>query len=152
MREIHSVAVVDLERELVVWLQQGPWGMPHQPTVLEDGQLLVFDNMGHQGFSRVVEFDPLARELTWQYAGDPPESLFSIFSGSAQRLPGGNTLICNGVDGRVFEVTPKGKVVWDYRNPYGREPDAPAGGAPPRSLFRATRLARDHPGLAGRGL
>lgn len=117
-RELHAVAVVDLDRERVVWLQQGPWGMPHQPTVLEDGRLMVFDNMGHQGFSRVVEFDVPRGEVVWQYAGDPPESLFSIFSGSAQRLPGGTTLVTESYAGRALEVTREGRVVWEFVSPH----------------------------------
>jgi hypothetical protein len=37
----------------------------------------------------------------------------------AQRLPDGNTLICNGPRGYFFEVTPDKEVVWEYTNPYG---------------------------------
>ena len=39
--------------------------------------------------------------------------------------------------------------MWDYRNPHGRESEPPehAGNAPPLALFRATRLAPDHPGV-----
>jgi hypothetical protein len=155
------------EAEQMLFYQHNPsWQVSEGSAEL---RLLVFNNgSGRPGkeYSSVDEivlpFDPehgFTREphrpfgpfvLAWTYSS--PEHFFSPFISGTQRLPGGNTLICNGVDGRVFEVTPKGKVVWDYRNPYDREPDAPAGGAPPRSLFRATRLARDRPGLAGRGL
>jgi hypothetical protein len=52
----------------------------------------------------------------------------------------------------VFEVPREGRVVWEYRNAFEGEPlDMP--GAPPRTaLFRATRIAPSHPGLAGRSL
>ena len=35
-------------------------------------------------------------------------------------LPNGNTFVCAGGsrDGRLFEVTPAGEVVWDFRNPF----------------------------------
>ena len=67
-----------------------------------------------------------------------------------QRLPNGNTLICSGAPGRLFEVTREGRVVWDYRNPLGGDVEPPehAGKAPPLSLFRGTRLGRDHSGVA----
>ncbi len=37
---------------------------------------------------------------------------------NAQRLPNGNTLICEGDFGRLFEVTRDGELVWEYVNPY----------------------------------
>ena len=41
----------------------------------------------------------------------------SNISGS-ERLPNGNTLICSGASGRLFEVTTGGEVVWEYINPW----------------------------------
>jgi hypothetical protein len=102
----------------------------------------------------------------WSYTADEPESLFSGFISGAHRLPNGNTLICAGIDGRVLEVTRDGRTVWELHNPFagslapmGKPPqstldagDGPPPGAPSSmlryGLFRATRLAPDHPGLA----
>ena len=96
----------------------------------------------------------------WEYSD--PGTFYSAFISGAHRVPNGNTLICAGTDGRVFEVTPEGKVVWDYWNPFGGEVEANFGkaagknnaptGVPPKALFRATRIAKDHPGLRGREL
>lgn len=88
----------------------------------------------------------------WSYSD--PGTFFSSFISGAQRLPNGNTLICSGAQGRVFEVTPGGEVVWDYENVHGGDAAPPAGGgsAPRFALFRATRIPRDHPGLRGKGL
>jgi len=33
-------------------------------------------------------------ELYWTYEADPPQSFYSSFISGAQRLPNGNTLIC----------------------------------------------------------
>ncbi|MBK9383761.1 MAG: aryl-sulfate sulfotransferase [Planctomycetes bacterium] len=92
---------------------------------------------------------PAPKEL-WRYAD--PEKLFSPFISGAQRLSNGNTLICEGARGRVLEVTRAGEIVWDYYNPLGGdvEPKEQQGKAPPHALFRATRLPKGHPGLAGR--
>jgi hypothetical protein len=43
---------------------------------------------------------------------------YSPHIGGVQRLAGGNTLICEGAHGNVFEVTPDGEIVWDYVNPH----------------------------------
>jgi len=86
-------------------------------------------------------------ESAWSYsAGD---DFFSAFISGAQRLPNGNTLICSGAPGRLFEVTPAGKLVWDYRNGFGGDVDPPehAGSAPPLALYRVHRYAPEHPGI-----
>ncbi len=45
-------------------------------------------------------------------------SFFSSFVSSARRLPNGNTLIDEGMDGRLFQITAGGDIVWEYLNPY----------------------------------
>jgi hypothetical protein len=54
---------------------------------------------------------------------------------AAQRLPNGNTLITEGADGRVFEVTTGGDIVWEYVSPYFGV-DAPGT----NRVYRAYRL------------
>jgi len=131
-----------------------------------DLRLLVFNNGGERPEGRyssveelVLPFDPERgfhrgrgrpfgpETPAWTYSD--PETFFSAFISGSQRLPNGNTLICSGVAGRLFEVTAGGEVVWDFRNPYGGEITPPdhAGHAPPRALFRGTRLGREHPGV-----
>ncbi|HVS18831.1 MAG TPA: aryl-sulfate sulfotransferase [Planctomycetota bacterium] len=111
-----------------------------------DELVLPFDP--ERGFVRLPgePFGPA--EPSWSYSD--PERFLSPFISGAQRLPNGNTLICSGVEGRVFEVTPDKQVVWDFENTFGGDlPNSPIGGnAPKRALFRVTRLAPDHPGLA----
>jgi hypothetical protein len=96
------------------------------------GNLLVFDDQGGAGFpptalgkyaaSRILEIDPVTKNIVWQYtgaaSGRPVWSFFSSFLSSAQRLPNGNTLIDEGMDGRIFQVTPQGDIVWEYVTPY----------------------------------
>jgi outer membrane protein assembly factor BamB len=84
------------------------------PTLLENGHLLVFDNGVHRDFSRVLEVNPVTEEIVWQYRA---ADFYSQWRGSNQRLPNGNTLICESQNGRVFEVTPAGEVVWEFHNP-----------------------------------
>lgn len=86
----------------------------------------------------------------WEYAAPEPEDFFSSFISGVQRLPNGNTLICSGTNGRVFEVTPGGDIVWDWKSPFTlAEGEVPGGDLKefPTALFRATRYAADHPGI-----
>lgn len=43
---------------------------------------------------------------------------YSSYISATQRLPNGNMLITEGSDGRLIEVTPDHKIVWEYINPY----------------------------------
>ena len=88
------VAVVDLDEEKVVWaLARTMWRVQHQPTILDNGHILLFDNNGNHGYSKVVEIDPFTQELEWVYEGGLPEQFYSPVLGSAERLPNGNSLI-----------------------------------------------------------
>ncbi len=74
------------------------------------GNLLVFDNQGDAGYpsvqrglvsgSRVLEIDPLKKQIVWQYTAEdsqqPGWAFYSAFISSARRLPNGNTLIDEG--------------------------------------------------------
>ncbi len=140
------------------------------------GNVLVFNNGGGRPdgeYSSVDElvlpFEPatgFAREPgypfqpwrpVWRYAAPERSDFFSGFISGCQRLRNGNTLICSGAQGRLFEVTSAGAIVWEYYNVHGGEREASfgkaaggggKGGVDPKALFRAERIAPDHPGLA----
>ena len=98
------------------------------------GDILIFDDQGEAGYppvrlgvmpgSRVLEIDPETKRVVWSYSAldsaQPTWDFYSSFMGSAQRLPNGNTLIDEAMNGRFFQVTPQGKIVWEYVNPYFR--------------------------------
>jgi hypothetical protein len=65
----------------------------------------------------VVEVDPIAGEIVWEYRATPPPSFYSRSRGANQRLANGNTLITESDKGRAFEVTPEGEIVWEFLNP-----------------------------------
>jgi hypothetical protein len=106
------------------------------------GNILLLDNQGEAGYppaklqvtsgSRVLEIDPLTMRIVWEYqgydSGQANWSFWTPFIGSVQRLPNGNTLIDEGIDGRFFQVTRGGEIVWEYVSPYG-------GAAPLMPLF-----------------
>lgn len=116
--KLDALTILDPEREEIVWAQTGSWRRQHQPTLLDDGSLLLFDNRGPGGSrSRVIEIDPRTNRVRWQFGGVPGVDLFSKTLGSCQRLPNGNTLITESEAGRALEVTRAGRVVWELHNP-----------------------------------
>ncbi len=96
------------------------------------GNLLLYDDEGGAGFppaalgiyagSRILEIDPVKKQIVWQYTGEssgrPTWSFFTSFVSNAARLPNGNTLITEGMNGRIFQITPDGTIVWEYVTPY----------------------------------
>ena len=94
---------------------------------------------------------------TWVYMAPDTMSFYSPFISGAQRLKNGNTLINEGARGRFFEVTPDGKTVWEYLNPYRGE-IRKLNGDPINpmfltySQFRGTFIPADHPALVGKEL
>jgi hypothetical protein len=151
------------------WIQQGLPGAGH---------VLVFDNgYGRRAgkFSSVEEIVPPIdangtyirkpetafgpEKPVWSYTAPKPTEFFSRLLSSAQRLGNGNTLICSGMGGRIFEVTSAGEIVWDYQNPpHVGFPEVIPGLRQPRpgpagsSVFCAWRYAPSFPGLAGKVL
>jgi arylsulfotransferase ASST len=83
---------------------------------------------------------------TWSYSAPNPTDFYSFNISGAMRLPNGNTLVCAGAPGIVFEITPDKKVVWQYNLPQW------GTGRNGRNVFRALRFAPDYPGLRGRQL
>jgi hypothetical protein len=131
------------------------------------GNIMVFDNGGAAGYgspnpgsvngvgnairanSRVLEFNPVTLEIVWQYSpetsGYEMTSFFSHYISSAQRLPNGNTLIDEGADGRMFEVTPGHEIVWEYVSPFFSDPKETQNG-----VYRAYRVPYDWVPQAGK--
>lgn len=88
-------------------------------------------------------------EPVWTYSA--PDFNAQFISG-AERLANGKTLVSSGPQGRVFEVTPDGKIVWEYWSKYTGSLGGAQGQANPLALFRAIRVPVEHPALKGRKL
>jgi len=132
------IAVVERPSGRIVWAW-GPGELDgqHKPHMLPTGRILIFDNGTLRKKSRVIELDPLAGEITWEYTGQPDRPFFSHCISGAQRLPNGNTLICDGVNARLVEVTPQKDIVWEFVNPY-RHPAAW------EAIYRCLRYSGDY--------
>ncbi len=118
MRHQNAIAIIDFADKKLVWA----WGQdelegPHDATLLDNGNILLFDNGVTRSVSRVVELNPRTRSIVWQYPPAGATPFFSLSMGAAQRLPNGNTLITDSNHSRAFEVTREGETVWEFINP-----------------------------------
>ena len=120
LRNLDLIGVIDPEKGQFVWGLAGMWHQPHEPALLPNGHLLVFDNYGRRSGeghrSLAVEVDPVTQEVVWSFGGEP--EFFSKVVGMVQRLPNGNTLVTSSTEARVLEVTNGGELVWEFRNPH----------------------------------
>jgi len=132
-RSTNLIYVIDKATGEVVWRWgTGPGQLvgPHHPTMLANGNVLIYDNGGQAGYptrcrfyTRLLEIDPLSEEVVYEYRHEPhvfkvTSKFFSASWGSVQRLPNGNTFSLDCHKGRLFEVTPSGEIVWEYISPF----------------------------------
>lgn len=119
MRHQDVVAVLDWDTGSLVWSWgRGELSGPHDGTLLENGNILIFDNGLGREWSRVVEVDPATGRIVWEYRDPEPKNFYTLTRGTCQRLPNGNTLIAESNEGRVIEVTPAGGIVWEFLTPH----------------------------------
>ena len=123
-RNINTIGIIDRDTGDFLWTMRAPeLAQQHHPSMLPNGNVLIFDNGGHRensslNYSRVIEVDVTTTEIVWEYIDKSILNFFSPFVSSAQRLPNGNTFISEGNFGRLFEITTDGEIVWEYINPY----------------------------------
>lgn len=136
-RNVSLVCLLDASTREVLWhFGPGELDFPHFPTLTPAGNVLIFDNRYHGTRSRVLEIDPDTNQIVWEYGSGEGEAFFTKLRGSAQRLPNGNTLICESERGHAFEVTAEGERVWDFWNPEFKSGER-------RRIYRLVRVAED---------
>jgi outer membrane protein assembly factor BamB len=154
-RHHNEIIMIDQKTGNIVWR----WGedvLGHQhdvqmidPGLPGEGNILVFDNGHHSeagsSNSAIYEVDPKTDKIVWTYK--PGETFRSWHISGCQRLYNGNTLITEGENGRIFEVTVEGEIVWEYNNPFY---EAMQGG-PGRGAMQGGARGGMQGGASGRG-
>ncbi|MEM8821515.1 MAG: arylsulfotransferase family protein [Pseudomonadota bacterium] len=119
LRNSGSVAIIDTEGRLR-WHASGRWVSQHDLDITADGQIEIFDNGYHQvpalrvfgsAVRRLNPSDGTTVKVT--PVGDEPV-FYTEFMGTHQALPNGNRLIADSLIGRILEVTPEDRIVWEY--------------------------------------
>ena len=158
-----------LEQHDVEWIKTGCPGA---------GDLLCFNNGVNRNYSTIDQITPPVdgsgnysitsgsafgpQVFSWTYQATPPTSMYGHDISGAQRLPNGNTIICVGPFGNLFEVTASGEVVWKYINPVTNTGPLTQGDTIPHnparpeetmnSIFRVYKYATDYPAFTGRDM
>ncbi len=135
------------------------------------GNILIFNNgNGRPGgsYSSIDELSSVADEfgnyyippagepygpadLTWTYADSA--NFYALRISGAERQPNGNTLICDGFLGRLFEVDNAGEVHWNYVNPIANGTPLSQGDMIfGNTIFTTRRYSEDYPAFENRDL
>ena len=136
---LNTIGIIDYPTGEIVWA----WGpgilcSQHAPTMLDNGNLLIFNNNAWSGgWSQIIKLNPLTEEIVWEYHAEPKEDFFSGVWSNAQKLPNGNIFVCEGVSNRLFEITPQGEIVWDFISTFGRTTGA-------EGIYRAYRYSSEY--------
>lgn len=152
MRSTNTVMIIRKRDGEILWRSpRNLTNTQHDPNLLPNGNILVFDN----GFtrlpipvpiygSRVIAIDPITNSITWSFDGGPGVmdklAFYGPLVGGSQPLPNGNVLITDGPKGHIFEVTPDKKIVWDMVSPYTTKS---SGSFPINFIFKARRYSPD---------
>jgi len=142
MNALGVIAVVDIDEGRVVWAHKGDFmGGVHDPRILQNGNMIFFDNQRERRRSSITEVNPVTMETVWEYMGTDSRPFLSLTCGTVQRLQNGNTLVSESDGGRAFEVTADKQIVWEFYNP------VTTGGTGQfiATLFEVVRLPQDFP-------
>jgi hypothetical protein len=119
-RSLDAVGWVDPDRSELTRITRGFWRKQHDPDPMPDGDVMVFDNQGDNGPAgptRIAEFAPSTTRLDWQYTGTAEQPFDSTWWGKQTPLENGHVLVADSLQGRIFEVTRAGRIVWEWRTP-----------------------------------
>lgn len=132
MRTLDAVAIIDRETRKFKFSLSGMMIRQHDPDVLLNGDLLIFDNRAEiaqhnrltympagQAFgqSRIIEINPRTQEIAWSWEGTKDSPFFSSIQGKIEPLENGNVLVAEPEGGRAFEIDrASGEIVWQFAN------------------------------------
>jgi hypothetical protein len=147
---------------------------PHDPHWIApgypgQGRIVIYNNGSGRNYSTVEEIDPpidaqgnylpigtgpfAPSSAYWQYKAPNPPDFYSPIISGAERLSGGNTLICEGTKGKLFEVDNQGNILWEYVNPVGLTGVVSQGSVPVQNyVFRCQQYPASYSGFAGQVL
>lgn len=128
IRNLNRIYRIDYPSGNIDWVMgdggdfgAGLWSHSHCPEFLPGNRVLLLDNglhrAGGEEFSRVIEvaYDPAQKkaDIVWEYRETP--DFYSFALGAVHRQDNGNTFIADGYSGRLLEVTPDKKKVWELK-------------------------------------
>ena len=126
LRHPSLVFVLDPRSVRVKWHATRPFLHQHDPHFVGDGWIGVFDNNQDPtprgtmlGGSRIVALRPATDSVAVWFPTPRSDPFYTATAGHWQPLDNGNYLLTESRAGRVVEVAPDGRTVWEWiHQPY----------------------------------
>jgi hypothetical protein len=126
LRNLHLAFVFNPGSETVKWYASEPFIQQHDPDFTGDGWIGVFDNRDDfvdrgemLGGSRIVALQPHTDSTEVLFPTRHSDPFYTDVQGKWQILGNGNMLLTESMAGRVVEVAPDGRTVWEWvHEPY----------------------------------
>ncbi|TWX73068.1 arylsulfotransferase family protein [Colwellia sp. C1TZA3] len=120
LRNISTVLVFNPINLKIKFISTGLVTRQHDPDFIDGNTLSIFDNntstRGRRGKSNIVFIDALSGQKTNYFSGTRQLPFYSNIMGKHQWLSNGNLLLTESMNGRVFEISPQKKLIWEYIN------------------------------------
>lgn len=121
LRKLSLVFVFDPDTGTVKWHTSDPLIMQHDPDFIGGGWIGIFDNNRDftkrgtmLGGSRIVAVQPHTDSVEIRFPTPASKLLYTKSQGMWQQLPNGNMLLAEAKAGRILEVAPDGRTVWEW--------------------------------------
>lgn len=117
-RNTSRVSIIDRETSKPLFItDKGQLSGQHCVSLLDSGNILVFDNGVDRGYSTIKEIDPIEQKIAWEWRTTYKHDFYNRVEGCVQRLENGNNLITYSMNGSVFEIDGKGEPVYQFVGP-----------------------------------
>ncbi|MBU2903335.1 aryl-sulfate sulfotransferase [Arenibacter algicola] len=148
----HNVQWIDKglkDQDKIILFNNGTGRNPNHSSI--DIITPPVDSFGNYIYDEESSFGPIQPE--WSYKAPNKGDFFSKILSSVQRLPNGNTLICEGTKGKFFEINPNNEIVWEYINPETNSGEILHQGEEPISnVFMALKYSENFPGFSNKNI
>lgn len=121
LRNLHLVLVFDPASNNVKWHASAPFIQQHDADFIGDGWIGVFDNNEDftsrgtmLGGSRIVTLQPHTDSVHVRFPTPRSAPLYTDVWGKWQHLDNGNLLLTESSAGRIVEVAPNGRTLWEW--------------------------------------
>ena len=120
LRSLNLIFILRPETRKILWWRSGFVRLQHDPDWQLDGSITVFDNNRRRGHSRIKKIDPATYNFG-TVTKNFKEGFYSKTAGNHQVLPSGNILVASTHQGRAVEITPEGKVAFEFVNHFNKQ-------------------------------
>jgi len=127
-RNINTIFIFDPHTKQIKYLINGPFVRQHDPHFVDGWTISVFDNNNINDSSnprvlssRIATYSVKTGEVKVIFQGTPQHPFFSRVMGKHEWLDNGDLLIAEAEGGRALEISPDGRVLWEYYNQTGRK-------------------------------